>query len=71
MKIVGEDAAFSRPSSKEVITGLPSQKGLTKREYFAAVAMQGLLAGSHSNVITRSVIYADLLIVELNKEKTS
>lgn len=49
--------------------------GLTKREYFASLAMQGICAGSdfylqeieeHSKV---SVKCADALILELNKEK--
>ena len=47
--------------------------GLTKREYFAAMAMQGLLAkfGSDYQVqITKDAIYwADALIEELNKTK--
>jgi hypothetical protein len=47
--------------------------GLTKREYFSAMAMQGLssnLAGSLMNKDTvsyLSVKYADALIAELNK----
>jgi hypothetical protein len=47
--------------------------GLTKREYFAAMALQGLLAkyGSDYQVqITKDVIYwTDALIEELNKTK--
>lgn len=47
--------------------------GLTKREYFAALAMQGLLStdGIVALVdrVTISVRTADLLIEELNKEK--
>jgi hypothetical protein len=46
--------------------------GLTKREYFAAIAMQGLLASG--NYLTNykflgeeSVMFADALITELNK----
>ena len=50
--------------------------GLTKREYFAAAAMQGLCAnsvpGSHDSFPGKSlpgiaVLYADELIVELAK----
>jgi methyl coenzyme M reductase beta subunit len=51
--------------------------GLTKREYFAAMAMQGLLANNfmidvineHSNewIAQSSVSIADALIQELNK----
>ena len=46
--------------------------GLTKREYFAAMALQGLLAND-SALITSKVIdavkAADALIEELNKTK--
>lgn len=52
--------------------------GLTKREYFAAMAMQGILAASNTsdggfytpdekNVAQRAREYADALIAELNK----
>lgn len=45
--------------------------GLTKREYFAAIALQGLLAANYSdmqgNTIT-AVQHADDLIKQLNKE---
>ena len=51
----------------------PWLKGLTKRKYFAAMALQGLLAkfGSDYQVqITKDAIYwADALIEELNKTK--
>lgn len=47
--------------------------GLTKREHFAALAMQGLLADSLMNedvrgLVNISVMAADALIIELNKE---
>jgi hypothetical protein len=48
--------------------------GLTKREYFAAMAMQGLLANSFRSPTSYiesnaeyAVNYADALIAELNK----
>lgn len=47
--------------------------GLTIREYFAALAMQGNLASyteafpKAENIAKRSVEYADALIEELNK----
>ena len=45
--------------------------GLTKREYFAAIAMQGLLASdlntSVQDFAIRSVEFADALIDALNK----
>jgi len=40
--------------------------GLTKREYFAAMAMQGLLSAGRQD-IELAVNYADELINELNK----
>jgi hypothetical protein len=45
--------------------------GLTKREYFAAIAMQGLCAGTNSHFAPEmyaeySVKYADALINALN-----
>lgn len=47
--------------------------GLTKREYFAALAMQGILAGGSIASDTKaasikSVAMADALIKELNKD---
>lgn len=49
--------------------------GLTKREYFAAMAMQGLLAGSYdsmamgyASISEAAVGHADALIEALNKE---
>lgn len=49
-----------------------SQQGLTKREYFAGLALQGLLASgddrpSAQDIVEASVIAADKLIEELNK----
>lgn len=52
--------------------------GLTIRQHFAAIAMQGVLAScdidnnpfiSPVDCATQSVKYADALIAELNKEK--
>ena len=53
--------------------------GLTKREYFAALAMEGMCSGDQTLgpatesdilfVARRSVSMADALIAELNKEK--
>jgi hypothetical protein len=52
---------------------LPFKPGLTKREYFAAMAMQGQLSmmtgfNSPENIAYHAVQYADTLINELNKE---
>lgn len=51
---------------------LDSYSGLTKREYFAAIAIQGsaskMLAASDGVVYARrAVVIADALIAELNK----
>jgi hypothetical protein len=49
--------------------------GLTKREYFAALAMQGLCVNMGRNGFTENNLHetalkiGDLLIEELNKEK--
>ena len=45
--------------------------GLTKREYFAAMAMQGLLANkfSHYQLAEKAVIHADALIKALNESQ--
>lgn len=48
--------------------------GLTKREQFAAMAMQGLLTSAQNTIdrgfiIKNSVDYADKLLAELAKEK--
>ena len=43
MKTNPNDAAFARTSSQHSIDGYP-QVGLTKLEWFAGLAMQGLLA---------------------------
>ncbi len=47
--------------------------GLTKREYFAAAAMQGLLSCgdyffSEKSIVEEAVVFADVLIAELEKE---
>ena len=44
------------------------ETGLSKREYFAAMAMQGLLSSYQApGIIQMSVEIADELITELNK----
>lgn len=46
------------------------QDGLTKREYFAAMALQGLIARSPSvlnDEISKCVTWADLLIIALKE----
>ena len=56
----------------------PDMRGMTKREYFAALAMQGLIAGetatvaidakSPEDVAKMAVRHADMLIYALNGE---
>jgi len=64
-----------------VLTQSPSLQnaaslGLTKREYFAGLALQGIIANcyyqsgiSRESHIKESVVLADLLIAELDKGK--
>ncbi len=65
------DAAFAKAAFyDEFHTPDFPQHGLTKREYFAAVALQGLLAYSEylpHDCVVRSVKLADQLVIELNK----
>lgn len=76
----GNDAAFARPQSRDEVNGFEYHTdGLTKREYFAAVAMQGLVSRmfigeSCSEGVLRARMIAqaarlcaDALIDELNK----
>lgn len=53
-----------------------SLKGLSKREYFAALAMQGLLSYhhpeksiNHESVAREATICADALLTELSKSE--
>ena len=75
--------AFSGDAFISDITGHKESVGLTKREYFAAFAMQGLLSsGSVMGILSGnngmavpnliaeySVQYADALLAELDKPK--
>ena len=66
----GNDQAFATPPVFSEAFGLAIQeKGLSKREYFAAMAMQGLLANPlHvGGVAISAVAVADALIEALNK----
>jgi hypothetical protein len=71
----GNDQAFARPPVLVENYGLhQGSKGLTKREYFAAMALQGMCANSsltkiwtHENIAEWSVQQADALIEALNK----
>ena len=60
-----KDAAFPFPINHSDICVI---KGLSKREYFAAMAMQGLLANPNISCVTSdAVLYADKLIEALNE----
>ena len=70
------DQAFPRPASHSPEFGPVHPKlGLTKREYFAAMAMQALLSDSNSIALTPhcvaefSIQMSEILINELNKKK--
>jgi hypothetical protein len=65
-KTNGSDAAFAAVNDKG-----DGSVGLTKREYFAAMAMQGLVLDpdlSWPETGRTAVIAADFLIEALNKE---
>jgi len=65
------DAAFARAAFYHPEAGVSTSKdGLTKREYFAAMAIQGFMVnhtGTIEELVKMSVIAADALIKELNK----
>lgn len=73
----GKESVY--PSEKIADSGHPmlgavkvKTSGITKREYFAGLAMQGLLAGNalcHSDVHNYAVRFADKLLIELEKTK--
>jgi hypothetical protein len=69
----GNQSAF--PSGKELYKGIDNF-GLTKREYLAAMAMQGILAADDKDLLKFSfeqalpklaVMYADELLKQLSK----
>lgn len=69
MKTNPDDQAFAFACSCGV-----KNDGLTKREYFTAQAMHGLLAGDterrelHTTIAREAVDQANAMIAELNKE---
>lgn len=70
----GDECAFAIPAfeTPKTLWNKP-QYGLTKREYFAAMAMQGIvstdLADTYENFAKASVMMADALIEQLNKQQ--
>ena len=71
-----DEPAFARVASTQHGSMIGPQTGLTKREYFAAKAMQGIV-GNHLMIDTdnwqwlseNAVKAADALIKELNKQQ--
>lgn len=66
---------ISKEDANEYSEELPINTGLTKREYFAAMAMQGILAScfksfnpNPQDVAEDSIIFADALLTALNKK---
>lgn len=63
------------PSHVRVDEMSKSEGGMTKREFFAAMALQGILSAlngwpdmeHHEETIRRAVKHADTLIIELEK----
>jgi hypothetical protein len=68
-----KDAAF--PQTVETSEKIFHTKGLTKREYFAAMALQGILADGmdihlhEQGHAKKAVLYADALIKALNESQ--
>jgi hypothetical protein len=68
----GNDAAY--PETRKKDNAYSAEGGLTKREYFAALAMQGICSSetegwpdlSEQGIAARAVLLADALIDELN-----
>lgn len=65
---------MSKANEQDYDTQVQFPAGLTKREYFAGLAMQGLLSSgeytSYHLVASDAVEYADVLVKELAKEKS-
>lgn len=66
----GMEATFSRPETEDY----EPEFGLTKREYFAGLALQGLVSNQHyapqadtSYLPKLALGYADALLLELEK----
>jgi hypothetical protein len=72
MKTKKNESAFPIIAEDYIIDG-----GLTKREYFAAMALQGIIANKDGldikieRIVESAVDTADALIEELNKTKTT
>jgi len=77
MKTRPNDAAFARPFSQAPDQRFAPSPGLTKREHFAGLALQGLLACSSTGGrnaewhAEKALACADALIEALNGEADS
>lgn len=73
----GDEPAFPAhgwSSNPEVLERMKTQGGMTKREYFAAMAMQSILrnnpiSGDWLAIAKDAVAAADAMIAELNHRK--
>ena len=69
-KTSANDSSFPVIAENYIIDG-----GLTKREYFAAMAMQGFITkygvDFQEEQIKQAIFVADIFIEELNKTKTN
>ena len=74
-KTHGDSPAFSKAAFANEYGIDAPQEGLTKREYFSAMAMQGIITNKDGldikieRIAESSVDMADALIEELNKTK--
>lgn len=69
-KTIGKESAFPDANHANPQFNYPTY-GLTKREYFAAMAMQGMLANTTTQYLTLpsyAVQMADALIEQLNQK---
>jgi hypothetical protein len=73
METKTNEPAYHEPAYPNI--QVPSLKGLTKREYFAAMALQGIISNKDGldikieRIVESAVDTADALIEELNKTK--
>lgn len=75
-KTHGDSPAFSKAAFYVDEYGIDApQEGLTKREYFAAMALQGLITkygvDFQEEQIKQAIFVADIFIEELSKKKTN
>jgi hypothetical protein len=76
-----EPAFPNQPRGQDGMPCMEAYAGLTKREYFAAMAMQGIIAGHFADTVPHcdrdagstvahfAVLYADALLAELERTR--